>query len=237
MRRATGHRGCLGPAGIRRAARAGAAGEDDGRRTKDDDGRPTIEFWCYGTGGADNPGGVFWEQVARDFEKANPGVRVTVVTERFVRNAHRPVRGRSERGRPYSANAPALAAWVHNVLTDSFLAAYRAYGPEPLSDAEADRFVRIALDASDPRKATAETVALPVRTRVESAGGRVEHRREGGLGSLVGREREACDVEDHSTYPSARSRDSTMLWSCCGSAPTSRSAPITVCSSSMARVP
>ena len=82
----------------------------------------------------------------------------------FVRRAHRPVRGRSERGKPYSANAPALAAWVHNVLTDSFLAAYQAYGPEPLSDADADRFVaeqtRIgALLGADPLPDTAAELA------------------------------------------------------------------------------
>ncbi len=58
-----------------------------------------------------------------------------------VRRAHRPVRGSSDRDLPYRASDPAMAAWVHNVLTDSFLVAYRAYGPEPLSDEDADRFV------------------------------------------------------------------------------------------------
>ena len=58
-----------------------------------------------------------------------------------VRTAHRAVVGRSHRGRPYSAGVPALAAWVHNVLTDSFLAAYQAYGPRPVAPPEADRFV------------------------------------------------------------------------------------------------
>ena len=58
-----------------------------------------------------------------------------------VRDAHRPVRGRSERDRPYSAGHPEMAAWVHNVLTDSFLAAYQSYGPRRLSTDEADRFV------------------------------------------------------------------------------------------------
>ena len=58
-----------------------------------------------------------------------------------VRTAHRPVVGRSHRGRPYSAGAPGLAAWVHNVLTDSFLAAYQAYGPRSVTPLEADRFV------------------------------------------------------------------------------------------------
>lgn len=58
-----------------------------------------------------------------------------------VRTAHQPVRGRSERDRPYSAGHPEMAAWVHNVLTDSFLAAFQAYGPRRLTTTEADRFV------------------------------------------------------------------------------------------------
>ena len=58
-----------------------------------------------------------------------------------VRNAHRPVTGTSERNLPYSASRPEMAAWVHNVLTDSFLAAYQTFGPEPLSHRDADRFV------------------------------------------------------------------------------------------------
>ncbi len=58
-----------------------------------------------------------------------------------VRDAHRPVHGRSERNLAYSAGTPELAAWVHNVLTDSFLAAYQSFGPSPLTAAEADQFV------------------------------------------------------------------------------------------------
>jgi uncharacterized protein (DUF2236 family) len=69
---------------------------------------------------------------------AMPEVEAAVAT---VRAAHRPVRGRSQRGRAYAAANPALAAWVHNVLTDSFLAAYQAYGPSPLSARDADSFV------------------------------------------------------------------------------------------------
>ncbi len=81
-----------------------------------------------------------------------------------VRRAHRPVRGRSERDRPYSAGHPELAAWVHNVLTDSFLAAYQAYGPQPLTADEADRFVaeqaRIgALLDADPLPTTAAALS------------------------------------------------------------------------------
>ena len=59
----------------------------------------------------------------------------------MVRRAHRPVRGVSERDVAYSASQPELAAWVHNVLTESFLAAYQAYGPRRLTSTEADRFV------------------------------------------------------------------------------------------------
>lgn len=78
----------------------------------------------------------------------------------IVRRAHAPVRGRSERGRAYSARTPGLAAWVHNVLTESFLVAYQHYGPEPLPTADADRFVaeqtRIgALLGADPLPETA----------------------------------------------------------------------------------
>ena len=46
-----------------------------------DDDQADIEFWCYGTGGADNPTGVFWQETARRFEQANPGVRVKVVAD------------------------------------------------------------------------------------------------------------------------------------------------------------
>jgi len=58
-----------------------------------------------------------------------------------VRKAHRPVRGTSERNLPYSAGRPEMAAWVHNVLTDSFLSAYQAFGLERLSAGDADLFV------------------------------------------------------------------------------------------------
>lgn len=59
----------------------------------------------------------------------------------FVRRAHVPVQGTSHRGLPYAADAPALAAWVHNSLTDSFLAAFQEYGARTLNLEEADRFV------------------------------------------------------------------------------------------------
>ena len=81
-----------------------------------------------------------------------------------VRQAHRPVHGTSERNLPYSAGRPEMAAWVHNVLTDSFLAAYQAFGPQPLTTAQADQFVaeqtRIgALLHADPLPETAQELA------------------------------------------------------------------------------
>lgn len=69
---------------------------------------------------------------------AGPEVAASVA---LVRNAHREVKGRSERGKTYSAEKPAMTAWVHNVLTDSFLTAYQAYGRDPLSPEDADQFV------------------------------------------------------------------------------------------------
>jgi uncharacterized protein (DUF2236 family) len=92
---------------------------------------------------------------------AMPEVEAAV---QIVRKAHRPVRGESHRGRPYAADNPEHAAWVHNVLTDSFLEAYRWYGRDRLTRAEADRFVAEQtkvgrlLDA-DPMPATAAELA------------------------------------------------------------------------------
>jgi len=60
----------------------------------------------------------------------------------MVRRAHGIVRGSSERGLAYDAADPALAAWVHNALTDSFLSSFQAFAATPLSSEDADRFVR-----------------------------------------------------------------------------------------------
>jgi uncharacterized protein (DUF2236 family) len=58
-----------------------------------------------------------------------------------VQHVHRRVHGIAPDGRPYSADDPVLMAWVHATEVDSFLAAYRRYGPAPLRDADADRYV------------------------------------------------------------------------------------------------
>ncbi len=60
---------------------------------------------------------------------------------RMVRRAHVPVRGESHRLRSYAADDPGHAAWVHNVLTDSFIVTYQVFGKTRLDERTADRFV------------------------------------------------------------------------------------------------
>lgn len=69
---------------------------------------------------------------------AMPEVRHAVAQ---VRRIHRVVRGVSSRGMEYDAADPAHSAWVHNVLTDSFLVANQAFGGRRLDPVEADAFV------------------------------------------------------------------------------------------------
>ncbi len=81
-----------------------------------------------------------------------------------VRRIHRVVKGTSSRGIPYDAAEPGHAAWVHNVLTESFLAANQAYARRRLTADEADRFVdeqtRIgALLDADPMPDTAPVLS------------------------------------------------------------------------------
>jgi len=59
-----------------------------------------------------------------------------------VRRRHRPVQGLSHRAEPYDADAPDMAAWVHNSLAESFLVAYEVYGAQPLAPGDADRYAR-----------------------------------------------------------------------------------------------
>jgi len=91
---------------------------------------------------------------------------VTAAIER-VRAAHQDVRGLSSRNLPYDASMPGLAAWVHNTLTESFLVAYREFGPG-LTTAQADRFVaeqtRIGeMMGADPLPQTAAELSEWVR--------------------------------------------------------------------------
>jgi len=59
-----------------------------------------------------------------------------------VRRHHRPVTGLSHRGEAYDADAPDLAAWVHNSLAESFLVAYEVFGARALTPEDADRYAR-----------------------------------------------------------------------------------------------
>lgn len=62
----------------------------------------------------------------------------------LVRSIHDRVRGRDEQGRSYRANDPHLLRWVHVAEVDSFLRAYQAFAAAPLTDDEADLYVRQA---------------------------------------------------------------------------------------------
>lgn len=58
-----------------------------------------------------------------------------------VRAVHEHVVGTAPDGRPYRANDPHLLRWVHLAELDSFLAANRRFGDQPLTDDEADEYV------------------------------------------------------------------------------------------------
>jgi uncharacterized protein (DUF2236 family) len=109
---------------------------------------------------------------------AMPEVEAAVAT---VRRAHVPVRGVSERDKPYRASQPTMAAWVHNVLTDSFLVAFQRYGPRTLSSAEADQFVAEqaqvgALLGAEPLPASAHELSAWIAGHPELASTRAQAR-------------------------------------------------------------
>jgi uncharacterized protein (DUF2236 family) len=93
-----------------------------------------------------------------------------------VRRIHERVRGTAPDGRPYSASDPRLLRWVHVAEVDSFLEAHRAYGAEPLSDADYDAYVgdaaRIAeaLGVPDPPRSVRELADVVEDYRPELAG-------------------------------------------------------------------
>ncbi|MCU1358736.1 MAG: hypothetical protein JWN99_25 [Ilumatobacteraceae bacterium] len=95
-----------------------------------------------------------------------------------VRAVHQRVHGIAPDGRPYSANDPHLLRWVHVCEVDSFLAAYRRYGSSPLSDEQADRYVRdagvvaSALGVNDPPRNVSDLRAEFVDFRPELHGTR-----------------------------------------------------------------
>ncbi|WP_084830089.1 oxygenase MpaB family protein [Demequina rhizosphaerae] len=58
-----------------------------------------------------------------------------------IRAIHERVRGKAPDGRPYRASDPHLLRWVHIAEADSFLAAHRRYGRQPLDAAGCDEYV------------------------------------------------------------------------------------------------
>ncbi len=59
-----------------------------------------------------------------------------------VRKVHQKVRGIDRvTGKPYSADDPEIALWVHCVEWHSFLAGYREYSRERITDAEQDQYI------------------------------------------------------------------------------------------------
>jgi uncharacterized protein (DUF2236 family) len=67
--------------------------------------------------------------------------REALIVSRRVRAVHPRVTGTAPDGREYRADDPRLLTWVSIALSSSFLAADRLWAPDPLSPADADRFV------------------------------------------------------------------------------------------------
>ncbi len=92
---------------------------------------------------------------------------------RRVRAIHERVRGVADDGREYHASDPHLLSWIHCAGVSMFLASYRAFGPVPLSAADADDYVagagRVAADlgAVDPPTSVAELDAALLAFRPE----------------------------------------------------------------------
>jgi uncharacterized protein (DUF2236 family) len=95
----------------------------------------------------------------------------------MVERVHRRVVGTTPEGLAYSANDPHLIAWVHHAEVDSFLRAYQRYGAEPLSAADADRYVAEMavicerLGGEPPARSVAELDAWLAAVRPELAAG------------------------------------------------------------------
>ncbi|MGD9752704.1 MAG: oxygenase MpaB family protein [Acidimicrobiia bacterium] len=94
-----------------------------------------------------------------------------------VRAIHDRVTGVAPDGRPYRANDPHLLAWVHATEVDSFLRAYRRYGPGDLDAADEDGYVAgmagIAerLGVIDPPRSRDELRAVLIGFRPELRAG------------------------------------------------------------------
>jgi uncharacterized protein (DUF2236 family) len=90
--------------------------------------------------------------------------REALLISRRVRAVHPRVTGTAPDGRTYRADDPRLLTWVSIALSSSFLAADRLWAPDPLDDADADRFVSEQSHISallDPRVELGELLADP----------------------------------------------------------------------------
>ncbi|MDF9716081.1 DUF2236 domain-containing protein [Nocardioides sp. ChNu-153] len=71
-----------------------------------------------------------------------------------IRRIHERITGTTRDGVPYAASDPHLLRWVHVAEIDSFLAAHRAYGAEPLSPEDTDTYVAQAAHVAEALGAT-----------------------------------------------------------------------------------
>jgi uncharacterized protein (DUF2236 family) len=92
---------------------------------------------------------------------------------RIVRAIHGRVRGTTPSGEDYRADDPHLLGWIHVAEVDSFLSAYAVFGATPLTEAEADDYVRQSgfvaaqLGVVDPPQTVAEVDSLIAGYRPE----------------------------------------------------------------------
>lgn len=90
-----------------------------------------------------------------------------------VREVHRRVRGRLADGTPYSAEDPALLAWVHVTETYCFLEAWKRYAEPAMPLAEQNRYfaemreLALRLGAGDVPATRSGTIACMRATRPE----------------------------------------------------------------------
>ena len=91
----------------------------------------------------------------------------------IVRAIHGRVKGTTPSGEEYRADDPHLLGWIHAAEVDSFLTSYRYFGAEPLTDEDADTYVRQSgfvsakLGVVDPPETVAELEALLADYRPE----------------------------------------------------------------------
>ena len=92
---------------------------------------------------------------------------------KIVRAIHRRVRGTTPDGKEYRADDPHLLGWIHAAEADSFLATYRYFGRDPLTEEMADAYVAQSgflsekLGVIDPPQTAAELDDLLTRYRPE----------------------------------------------------------------------